>query len=122
VVSVSAAHAAAFYDEVLRDALVWGVRDAEGFPAPVGTSDQRSMPFWSLASRAEAAIAQVAAYASFSAISIPLDEWRDRWLPGLQKDGWLVGLNWYGSRATGYDLLPQEVVDNLAAREPRPLE
>jgi Protein of unknown function (DUF2750) len=50
-------------------------------------------------------------------IEIPLTDWRSRWLPGLDQDRLLVGLNWSGDRATGYDVRPAEVERNLAAHE-----
>jgi len=43
------------------------------------------------------------------------DEWIARWLPGLQDDGILVGLNWSGARATGYDVEPGAVLERFAA-------
>ena len=41
------------------------------------------------------------AYAGFEVIAIPPNEFRSRWLPGLERDGLLVGLNWSGKNATG---------------------
>jgi hypothetical protein len=115
-VSISAAHSNAFYSEVLDHGEVWTVRDGAGFPAPV--SDRaRVMPFWSLSTRAQRVVDTVEAYHGFDVVALPLTEWRSRWLPGLQRDGVLVGLNWSGERATGYDLAAQEVAENLNARE-----
>lgn len=116
VMSVSAAQADAFYREVVVHSTVWGVRDADGFPAPE-TPEGRAMPFWSLRSRAEGIVAKVPAYAGFEVVGLPLDEWRARWLPGLQRDGIRVGLNWSGDRATGFDLSAEDVERNLLARE-----
>lgn len=45
--------------------------------------------------------------------ALPLTEWRERWLPGLARDGLRVGLNWSGARATGYDYTPEEVLARL---------
>ena len=115
--SVSAAQAEAFYREALATGAVWGLRDKGGFPAPEGTDGERAMPFWSKESRAARVVANVEAYGSFEVVRIPLEEWRGRWLPGLQRDGHLVGLNWSGSRATGYDSAPTQVEACLAARE-----
>ena len=53
----------------------------------------------------------------FAVVSLSIDEWRDRWLPGLARDGLLVGLNWSGERVTGYDVAPEEVAQNLASRK-----
>lgn len=117
--TTSAAQAAAFYREAVRESRVWGVRDDGGFPAPLATSGHRAMPFWSLRSRAERIIATVPAYGTFVPAEIPLDEFRSAWLPGLERDGLQVGVNWSGSGATGYDVLPHEVERNLAAAEKR---
>jgi hypothetical protein len=116
-VTTSAAQADAFYKEALAAATVWTVRDASGIPAPDNGDGHRAMPFWSKESRAEIVLATVAAYSGFATQSVPLAEWRERWLPGLTKDGVLVGLNWSGASATGFDLPPAEVEANLAARE-----
>jgi hypothetical protein len=116
-VSTSAAQAAAFYREAIREGAVWGVKDDGGFPAPLNGEGVRAMPFWSLASRAERVIQNVAAYAGFEAVQIPLAEWRERWLPGMIIDGLLVGINWSGDHATGYDMKPAEVESALAAAD-----
>ena len=115
--TASAAQAEAFYGEVLHAGTVWTVCDASGIPAPKNGDGQRAMPFWSKESRAQKVVATVAAYSGFATQSVPLAEWRERWLPGLIKDGLMVGLNWSGASATGYDLLPAEVEANLSARE-----
>jgi hypothetical protein len=116
-VSTSAAQAAAFYGEAIREGAVWGVRDESGFPAPLNGDGVRAMPFWSLRSRAEQVIQNVPAYAAFTVARIPLTEWRERCLPGLVDDGLLVGINWSGERATGYDVQPAEAEAALAAAE-----
>jgi uncharacterized protein DUF2750 len=114
--TTSAAKADAFYGETLDESAVWSVSDAQGHPAPQNADGQRSMPFWSKCSRAEHIVAAVEAYRGFDVVRIPLDEWRSRWLPGLQADGLRVGLNWSGARATGYDLEPDAVERNVIAR------
>lgn len=114
--TVSAAHADAFYREVIEHATVWGVRDADGFPAPE-TPEGRAMPFWSLRARAERIVASVPAYSGFEIVPLRLAEWRARWLPGLQRDRIRVGLNWSGDRATGFDIPAEDVERNIATRE-----
>jgi uncharacterized protein DUF2750 len=78
--SISGAHAAAFFVEVPREGQGWSIRDSEGFPAPLAADGVRAMPFWSLPSRAEKFISTVEAYAAFQK-AIPLSEWRSKWLP-----------------------------------------
>jgi hypothetical protein len=116
-VTQSAAQADAFYTEAIRTAIVWTLRDEHGFPAPRGDGEQRVQPFWSSRSRAERIISAVEAYRAMEPVEIPLAEWRDRWLPGLERDGMLVGLNWSGDRATGFDVTPTDVARALEARQ-----
>lgn len=78
------------------------------------------MPFWSLRSRAEKVISSISAYSAFEVEGIPLAVWRTRWIDGLDRDGILVGLNWSGVRATGYDMRPLEVRRRLEASEGTP--
>lgn len=47
---------------------------------------------------------------------IELDVWLDHWLPGLEQDGLLVGINWSGSGATGYDIAPADMLRNVTTR------
>ncbi|GGI02848.1 hypothetical protein GCM10007170_45510 [Arthrobacter liuii] len=59
----------------------------------------------------------VAAYRAFDVEAIPLSVWRTRGIDGLDRDGILVGLDWSGVRATGYDVHPLKVRAGLEARE-----
>lgn len=113
--STSAAQAAAFYDEALRGGSVWTIRDGAGYPAPLNPEGERAQPFRSLRSRAERVVAEVPAYAGFVVEELPLERFRERWLTGLERDGIRVGLNWSGTRATGYDVAAVDVERNLAA-------
>lgn len=102
--TLSAAQAERFYAEVLCHGEVWAIRDAGGYPAPENEDGRRVMPFWSLRTRADAVINSVDAYKGFIVEAIPLGIWRERWLRGLAKDRLLVGLNWSGTHATGWDV------------------
>ncbi|WP_238476240.1 DUF2750 domain-containing protein [Agromyces mariniharenae] len=114
---MSAAQADAFYREVLTSRTVWTVRDADGFPAPMTPTGQRAQPFWSKQSRAQRIVDAVPAYAEMEIVEIPLVDWRERWLPGLERDGLLVGINWSGRNATGYDRSPADVLRILDTRD-----
>ncbi|GAA2759058.1 hypothetical protein GCM10009872_44180 [Actinopolymorpha rutila] len=115
--SQSASQASAFFEEAVHSQVVWTLRDRDGIPAPQNEDGRRAMPFWSTEARVKRLISTVPSYAGFEPESIPLKTWRDRWLPGLRRDSLLVGLNWTGARATGYDLEPASVVDRLALAE-----
>lgn len=108
--SLSGAHKAAFRREVPREGRVFTIRDEGGFPIPADADGNRTLPFWSKSSRAERVIGQVAAYRGFEVVEIDLDDWLARWLPGLHRNGYLVGINWSGSRATGFDMTPTQVI------------
>ena len=107
--SQSASQAAAFYRQVAMERRVWTVRDSGGFPAPMNSSGERSQPFWSSLSRVQKIIATVPAYAGFEPHEISWDYFVDKWVPGMSKDKLLVGINWSGSRAVGYDVEPESV-------------
>jgi hypothetical protein len=92
-----------------------GHPDEGGFPAPRSRSGERAMPFWSLESRARKVIDNVDAYQGF-AFRMTLEEFENNWLVGMAKDGLLVGINWAGSRAVGYDMTPDDVRASIAAR------
>ncbi|MCM4080697.1 DUF2750 domain-containing protein [Paractinoplanes hotanensis] len=109
VMSLSGAHRAAFRREVAREGRVFSIRDPEGMPAPAGDDGRRAVPFWSKATRAGRVVDQVAAYRGFEVLAVDVDEWARGWLPRLEQDGMLVGVNWSGARATGYDLAPAQV-------------
>ncbi|MFI5936855.1 DUF2750 domain-containing protein [Actinoplanes sp. NPDC051494] len=107
--SLSAAHTAAFRREVPLEGRVWSIRDSRGYPAPQGADGTRAMPFWSKQSRAKRVVSTVGAFQGFDVVEIPVSDWLDSWLPGLRRDDVLVGVNWAGTRATGYDLMPAQV-------------
>ena len=113
--SQAASQAAAFYRDVAKNRSLWTVEDAGGYPAPMTSSGQRAQPFWSTRARAEKIISTVEAYAGFVPVEIQWDRFCEIWVPGLTEDGLLMGLNWSGSRATGYDLAPVDVQRNVEA-------
>ena len=113
--SISPAHAAAFYREVSEHQVVWAISDSGGFAAPLATDGKRAMPFWSSQSRANAIIAGVSAYAGFHPVAIDWKAFCERWVPGLTRDGLLAGINWSGPNASGFDVTPSELQRNVEA-------
>ena len=113
--SASASQAAAFYSEVAAHRSLWTIRDGGGFPAPRNHDGARAQPFWSSKSRASLIVSTVPAYAGFEVVEITWDVFRDRWVPGLERDAILVGINWAGPRATGYDVAAGDILRNVLA-------
>jgi hypothetical protein len=114
--SLSGAHKAAFRREAPREGRVFTIRDKRGVPLLQDAGGNRALPFWSKSSRARRVVGQVAAYSDFEVVEIDMDDWLDRWLPGCERDGLLVGINWAGPRATGYDMAAAEIGGWLADR------
>jgi hypothetical protein len=108
--SLSGAHKAAFRRETTQEGRVFAIRDAEGYPAPESDSGQRCVPFWSKPTRAQLIVKHISAYNGFEVVPIPVEEWLSGWLTGLAHQGLLVGVNWAGARATGYDMTPGQVL------------
>jgi hypothetical protein len=78
------------------------------------------MPFWSSRDRAERA-GSAEQFARCQPRRLSLTEFEERWLPGLERDGLLVGVNWTGARFTGYDVEPADVrgwLNTLRGDEP----
>lgn len=115
--TLSAAQAAAFVSEATQGGFVWAIRDDGGYPAPADPDGKRAMPFWSKESRALKIIHEVKAYRGFRPEQMELATFL-RWLPELEKDGLLIGLNWYGKRAIGYNLAPSDVLQKFGVKPP----
>lgn len=113
--SIVASHAAEFYKQVAFVGVIWTLRDSGGFPAPENAGGQRAQPFWSSRSRVELIIKNVPAYNAFEPVEISWQVFKERWAPGLSKDNVLVGVNWSGTTAKGYDLPASQVVANVEA-------
>jgi hypothetical protein len=113
--SQASSQAWAFYREVAKTRVVWTVRDDGGFPAPKTSSGKRAQPFWSSRSRVEKIIGSVPAYSGFKAHEVSWDDFCSKWVPGLAKDGLLMGINWSGKRAVGYDMEPERLMECVQA-------
>jgi hypothetical protein len=115
MMSTSAMQLATFCKEVAQSKTLWAVKDVNGFPAPAGTDGKRAMPFWSSQARALHLISIASQFAGFEPVPISWEVFCDRWLPGLEQDGLLVGVNWAGATASGFDMHPSELKQNVEA-------
>jgi hypothetical protein len=111
----AASQPAAFYRDVARDRMVWTLEDEVGYPAPMTKTGQRAMPIWSSKSRVEKIIRTVRAYHGFTPIGFTWDVFTAEWVPDLKTSNQLVGVNWSGKHALGYDLEQDDVVANVTA-------
>jgi hypothetical protein len=112
-VSQAAAQASMFYEEVANKKIVWTIKDNNGFPAPMNRDGVRTMPFWSSERRVKTIIKEVPAYHSFQPFKIKINDFYEHWLPGLAKDRLLLGVNWSGKNALGYDIDSETAKKNI---------
>ncbi len=105
------------YDRFLLDAvdygIIWGIVDESGeFAVSPSEEDDEIdvMPFWS--SEEYAADVCVDEWSIFTPEAIELDDFIDNWLPGLQKDRILVGINW-NKDLDGYEVEPLTLAEDL---------
>ncbi len=111
--SQAGSQAWAFYGEVAKTGVLWTLRDDKGFPAPITPAGKRAMPFWSSRSRVERIIAKVPVYDGFRPYEISWDDFQKKWLPGLERDGMMAGVNWSGLRAVGFDIEPRRLQQSI---------
>jgi hypothetical protein len=71
------------------------------------------MSFWSSEKLVLSFLAENKEYSGFKPDSISLADFQKKWLPGLSKDGLLLGINWSGKNASGYDVKVSELVSFL---------
>jgi hypothetical protein len=107
--SFSSVNAQAFRDDLIKNEKVWIIKDENGIPAPKNNEGKRALPFWSTERRAQNMVESVIEYKDCWTHALTLDEFESKWLKGMEEDDLLVGINWSGSRTTGYDVTPQEV-------------
>lgn len=74
---------------------------------------RRAMPFWSSKARVERIIRMVTAYSGFEPVEVSWEDFCTEWPPHLRADGLLVGVNWSGKYATGYDVEVDQLLRNV---------
>ena len=115
--SQASSQASVFYSEIIKSATVWGIKDDQGFPAPLNSDGKKAMPFWSSESRVNLIIKNSENYRAFKPVAIPFKDFCEKWVSGLKRDGLLIGINWSGKNATGFDISPDDLKSNLEARQ-----
>jgi hypothetical protein len=104
----------AFIDAAIRSGAVWGLEHPEGWAlaASVEYEDSYVMPFWS--TEAEARQCAAEEWAEYNVSGIPLEDFINTWLPGMQEDGYLVGTDWDVETA-GPEIEPDDLAEALEA-------
>lgn len=100
-----------FIRRVSESKLVWGLKSEDGWCVCESNEyeDTEVMLFWS--DEAYARQCAVEEWSHYKPTSIPLEEFMDSWLYGMNQDGLLVGVNWnaklIGLEVESYDLFKE---------------
>lgn len=99
-----------FVQRVVASREVWGLKNVDGWVCSESTMDESGnrgvMPFWS--DRAYAKQCAREDWTDYEPTQISLDKFLERWLPGMAKDGLIVGTNW-NAALCGHEILPLEL-------------
>ncbi len=101
-----------FLAAAVEQGQVWGLTDDEGWAlAPAGEdASVMVLPLWS--AQDAAALAASEEWADYVTEAIALDDLLEHWLPGLDGDGYRVGLNW-SAELEGIEVPPLELQADL---------
>ena len=111
---VAGAHAHKFFRDVAKTNSVWTVGLGDN-PVTVESNGVRVQPLWSSRSRVVKIIANVKAYSGCTVLGIKWNELERLWLDLLVQDGVLLGLNWSGPSANGYEMPASLVAQSVKA-------
>lgn len=101
------------YSEILEADAIFTIQDAAGIPSTENVEGEKTMPFWSSEEKAQAFIKSAPGYASFSILKVEWKTFAEKWLPGLDRDGLLAGLNWQGDSGEGFDFDAYELYEKV---------
>ncbi len=108
--SQAASQASKFYRDVSVTHKLWTIRKGEVYATLINPEGRIVVPFWSSLSRVKRIIKMVEVYADSEPFEVIWDNFKKLWVPDLNEKGWLVGVNWSGKKAIGYDMEPDLVV------------
>ncbi|MCV6620358.1 MAG: DUF2750 domain-containing protein [Cellvibrionaceae bacterium] len=101
-----------FIVEALETGCVWGLEGPEGWALcpseQYGETDV--MPFWSQPEFAKAHC--VEDWSVYQPVAVSVEEFMDKWLPGMHEDVYLVGINW-DSEMEGMEIEPLDLLEEF---------
>jgi hypothetical protein len=93
---------------------VWLLATPTGSPMTIEVEPGSLVyPIWPEREFAEAAARARPEWGPVNATTRPLDEFMERWLPGMQRDGHKVGVFWVGPDLLGIDVEPAVLLQEL---------
>jgi hypothetical protein len=113
----AAVQAHAFYRQVAETGKLWMLSGPSGGAATIRSGNGRVMPLWSSKSRIEKIIASVDGYSRNGILETTWSRFKREWVPTLVEEGVLVGVNWAGPNANGYEMPVEVLVKAVAERK-----
>jgi hypothetical protein len=110
--SIAAAHANQFYEQVVRERAVFSFTD-DGSLLVYPVKDREVVPFWSSRARLDRVQREHPKYRNYVCKEIPLSEFLEETLPTLAREHIAAGINWSGPGLTGYDITVADLLRNL---------
>lgn len=110
--SIAAAQASKFYEQVVRERAVFTFIDDGSFLV-FSVRGHDVVPFWSSRTRLEKIQRQHAKYRGYACDELALTSFLEKTLPDLAAEGIAVGVNWSGEHLVGYDVSVPDMVANL---------
>ena len=111
---VAGAHAHKFFKEVASTNSVWTLGHGES-PVFIESSGTRVQPLWSSRKRVEKIVATAKGYEKCTILGMDWSQFESMWIEHLSKEGVLLGINWSGPNANGYEMLPRLVAESVRA-------
>ncbi len=110
--SIAAAQASKFYEQVVNDGFVYTFLDQGGYLVyPV--SGIKVVPFWSSRSRLEKIQSLLPKYSKFKIDKESFKTFYSKTLPELESDQIHFGVNWSGERLKGYNISAEDLRKNI---------
>ncbi|MCY3022231.1 MAG: DUF2750 domain-containing protein [Planctomycetota bacterium] len=110
--SIAAAQAAKFYEQVAREGKVFTFQDELGHLVFRGTEGD-AVPFWSSRSRLETIQKRIPRYRKFRIVEEALAHFLDETMSMLARENVHVGVNWSGATLKGYDISVDDLRRNI---------
>ena len=107
--------AQAFFDEVSETGDVWRLGSGQSMFVVYSASGARVFPLWSTRRRVQKLVDTVPGYAGCKVLGSSWNNFVDNWVAILERDGVLVGLNWTGANANGFEMPVKLLVSQMEA-------
>ena len=105
----------AFFEEVAETGDVWSLGGRQSMFVVLSESGTRVYPLWSSRRRAQKIVDTVPGYAGCKVLGSSWSNFVDNWVAILERDGVLVGINWTGANAKGFELPVKLLVSEMEA-------